>query len=142
MTYQQYGVEERKLIQQVFSKAKGIQIDYIITPANSKTVYDAILSIDGKSYLYEAKCRSKHYDQLMLEQKKYNNLMDLYKKDNYAGVFYLCSTPLGIYQLNMSKLTNIDWIEEEHWKSNVDRSQGKIKKTLTYVDISLFKKLK
>jgi hypothetical protein len=142
MTFNQYGIEERKLIQQVFSKVKGTQIDYIITPPNSKTVYDAILTIDGKSYLYEAKCRSTHYDTLMLEQKKYNNLMDLYKKDRYDGVFYLCSTPNGIYQINISKLNNINWIEEEHWKTNVDRSQGKIKKTLTYLDISLFKKLK
>lgn len=50
---------------------------------------------------FEAKCRKEHYPTLFLEEKKYKVLL------KYKNVFYVNSTPEGIYGWDIHKLDPI-----------------------------------
>lgn len=75
----------------------------------------------------ELKCRSKHFDSLLIEKKKYDALMDKCN-DNLDVPIYINSTPKGIYRFNLyfvkpkwekrqlrstTEFSNKRWIEKE-----------------------------
>lgn len=73
-------------------------------------------SFDGYSIKYQAlvelKCRAKHYDDMMIEQQKYNALMR--DADTFGFVvYYVCSTPKGIYCWSLLTIKAPVWYENE-----------------------------
>lgn len=75
----------------------------------------------------ELKCRSKHFDKLLIEKKKYDALI-LKCNDNLDVPIYINSTPEGIYRFNLyfvkpvwqkkqlratTEFQNNMWIEKE-----------------------------
>ena len=48
----------------------------------------------------ELKCRATHYDELIIEKKKYDAMIENCN-DNLDIPFYINSTPLGIYRWNL-----------------------------------------
>lgn len=72
---------------------------------------DAFEYIDATSQRYrmkiELKCRSTHYDELILEKDKYDSLLQQAKKLGYTP-FYINSTPKGIYAFNLLKVS-VKW---------------------------------
>lgn len=57
--------------------------------------------------LIELKCRSTHYDELILERDKYENMSYNALALGYAA-WYVNSTPKGVYAFNLAKL-NLTW---------------------------------
>lgn len=84
---------------------------------------------------FELKSRRTEYSELILQKDKYEVLLSKNKSR------YICSTPSGVYSLNVKKLKNVKWIEmllpatTDFWNSN------RIWKTVTLVPINYFKKL-
>lgn len=72
---------------------------------------DAFEYIDATSDRYrmkiELKCRTIHYDELILEKDKYDSLLQQAKKLKYTP-FYINSTPKGIYAFNLLKVS-VKW---------------------------------
>ena len=48
----------------------------------------------------ELKCRTKHYDTLVLEKKKYDAMLEVCTK-HLDLPMYICSTPKGVYRYNL-----------------------------------------
>lgn len=78
----------------------------------------------------ELKCRTHHYDYLMLEKSKYDNLI---KNDK---VRYICSTPRGIYSFNLKKLNNIVWFNDWLPATTNFYNNEKIKKVITFLNVN------
>ena len=75
----------------------------------------------------ELKCRSKHFDALLIEKKKYDALIDKCN-DNLDVPIYINSTPEGVYRFNLyfvkplwfkkqfratTQFENRRWVEKE-----------------------------
>ena len=58
--------------------------------------------------IFELKCRRTHYDDLMIEQSKWKNLVEIGLLRAFRA-FYVSSTPLGIYCWELDPLAPPQW---------------------------------
>jgi len=58
--------------------------------------------------IFELKCRRTHYDDLMIEQSKWKNLVEIGLLRAFRA-FYISSTPLGIYCWELDALKPPQW---------------------------------
>lgn len=77
----------------------------------------------------ELKCRDRHYNQLLIEKMKWDNLI---LNDN---VRYICSTPLGIYSFNLHKIDEPIWFEKLLPHTTEFKDIDNIYKLVGYLDI-------
>jgi hypothetical protein len=103
--YEECGIKERELLRKVFSKYKGNQIDIEYSPVNGYEIWDAKLFINGNGYLFECKIRDFHYNELMLEKKKYDDLIKYAKENDFKRVYFVNETTEGVY---ISRLDDLD----------------------------------
>ena len=82
----------------------------------------------------ELKCRRTHYDQLLIEKKKFDALIAQADELGYLAV-YVNSTPLGIYIWNLS-LIRIDWQQEQMPATTDFQNGNKVNKIVGYLPIS------
>ena len=118
--------------QELFNYIKGW---YLSDLEKSPDQYD---NHDCTSSIYklhiELKCRSKHYDELILERGKYYALT---RKAKRLGMtpFYVNSTPEGIYAFNLNK-TKVTWtVKKLPAKTEFD-SEGQVDKTVALLPIT------
>jgi hypothetical protein len=118
--------------QELFNYIKGW---YLSDLEKSPDQYD---NHDCTSSIYklhiELKCRSKHYDELILERDKYYALT---RKAKRLGMtpFYVNSTPEGIYAFNLNK-TKVTWtVKKLPAKTEFD-SEGQVDKTVALLPIA------
>lgn len=69
------------------------------------------VTTEDKLYI-ELKCRRKHYDELMIEEYKYDRLVNLAMDLDYNPV-YINSTPKGVWGFNLGYLL-------PHWEDRDD----------------------
>ena len=127
---------------------EGKEYTYYTTPSDGFDVYDGYVMLFNTSgsiigrYMVEVKVRDTHYDELMLERKKYNDLVKASSKTE-AGIIYINVTPNGTYCFNINKIIddNTNWVIGNHWKSTTDKSLGKIDKKIVYIPIDKAKKI-
>lgn len=87
----------------------------------------------------ELKCRTKHYDTLVLEKKKYDAMMEVCIK-HLDLPMYICSTPEGVYRYNLF-LIKPEW-ESGYFKKTTNFSNNNyIPKMVTMLPISEAEKL-
>jgi hypothetical protein len=97
--------------------------------------YDDATSEIKKMHI-ELKCRYTHYDDLMIEKKKYDKLI-IHKRCRY-----ICSTPEGIYSFNLHKIDEPQWeIKKMPRTTEFGSYYEKIDKEVGYLHISKAKKL-
>lgn len=92
------------------------------------------------SNLYiELKCRKTHYDDLLIEQVKYDRLR---KEARGRGMLpiYICSTPKGIWGWNLAQ-TRIEWESRELPTTTEFEDKSTKQKIVGYLKISQGKKL-
>jgi hypothetical protein len=87
------------------------------TKIKSTIRYDAMTTINNKSYIVEAKVRTKHYTAQLYESNKHSDLLELSENSNMP-ILYITFTPQGTYIFNITKLmiTNPEFFI----KSNID----------------------
>jgi hypothetical protein len=97
-----------------------IKATYLEDLHKSEHEYDYI---DATSTVYrltiELKCRTNHYDELILEKDKYEALMDRAWDTGFTP-FYINSTPKGIYAFNLRKIT-VTWTTKRLPASTFDK---------------------
>ena len=91
--------------QELFNYIKGRYLEDLTKTSDQYEYHDAT------STLYrlhiELKCRHTHYDNLLIEQEKYDALMQQAERLGFTP-FYVNATPKGIYAFNLNK-TKITW---------------------------------
>lgn len=64
-----------------------------------------------KYHRIELKCRKTHYEELMIEKKKYDSMIDKCD-DNLDIPYYINSTPEGVYRWNLYKVEPIWFVKK------------------------------
>ena len=88
----------------------------------------------------ELKCRSVHYDTLLIEKKKYDAMMEKCI-DNLDTPIYINSTPNGIYMFNLfsirEKIENgdISWEIQYHRKTTHFANKNRVAKEIAMLDV-------
>ena len=88
---------------------------------------------DAYSIIYdlviEFKCRRKHYDKLLIEKIKWQNLITNH------NVRYINSTPQGIYSFNLKIINEPIWYEHEMPKQTDFENNNFVLKKVGYLPI-------
>ena len=89
---------------------------------------------DYGKLLIELKCRTTHYDELLLEADKYHALLIRARDLGYAP-WYVNSTPKGIYAFNLTKIT-VTWTTKQLPAATQPNSLQLISKKVTYLHVT------
>ena len=89
---------------------------------------------DQMRLVIELKCRRTHYDELLIEKKKFDALITQAKNLNYQAA-YINATPRGIYGWNIS-LQEIDWQVEQMPATTDFENANQIGKVVGFLPIS------
>lgn len=122
------GIENEK---QLFKYLK----DNYISDLQSTSEYDyKDATSDKYNMVIELKCRTHHYDQLIIEWSKFEKLI----KNKRCR--YICSTPQGIYSFNLKKM-EIFWADILAPQTTFFQNNDKILKKVGYLHVDKAKKL-
>jgi hypothetical protein len=88
----------------------------------------------------ELKCRSKHYDNLIIEKPKFDFLVNKSKQMGDIPV-YINSTPKGIYLFKLQEL-KLKWYLKQLPKSTDFDNKNTIEKKVSEINIKYSLKLK
>jgi len=81
----------------------------------------------------ELKCRTKHYNELLIERKKFDSMIDKCK-DNLDIPYYINSTPEGVYRFNLYKVEPVWFVKKikatTHFENNT-----RIDKEIALLDV-------
>jgi len=106
---------------------------------NKTDGYDCKSEATGR-YM-ELKSRNTHYDELMMEEKKYNYLISEASKLGMKPQ-YICWTPSGMYLFDLSTSHNsYTWVDKWLPKSTHFGSKEKITKSVTFLHIKNARKI-
>lgn len=81
----------------------------------------------------ELKCRSKHFDGLLIEKKKFDALIEKCH-DNLDVPIYINSTPSGVFRFNLYKVNPI-WRIDHFNKTTQFANKNKVPKEVAYLDV-------
>jgi len=81
----------------------------------------------------ELKCRSKHYDTLLIEKKKYDAMIEKCN-DNLDIPLYINYTPEGVFKFNLY-LVDPKWETQYHNKTTEFSNTKKIPKEVAMLDV-------
>ena len=89
----------------------------------------------GHNVDIELKCRKKHYDDLLIEKKKYDALLERADKHGTNPV-YINSTPVGVWAFRLLEIDEPVWEERGMPKTSEFRQRHFIQKVVGYYNIS------
>jgi hypothetical protein len=90
-------------------------------------------SFEDKLYI-ELKCRRTHYDELIIEEYKYERLVNLAMDMDYSPV-YVNSTPLGVWAFNLGILLP-RWEDRDNLPATTEfENTQKVVKSVGYLNI-------
>lgn len=95
-------------------------------------VYDFIS--DEKKSIFEVKVRKVHYDDLIIEKKKYHSVIDFAEGLLYIP-YYVCATPEGVYAFNLFEIEEPDWVTQAMPKTTDFSRRYKVDKDIGYLNI-------
>jgi hypothetical protein len=82
----------------------------------------------------ELKCRSKHFDGLLIEKKKFDALTEKCK-DNLDIPIYINSTPSGVFRFNLYNVEP-NWQVGYFGKTTQFSNNNKIPKEIAYLNVN------
>jgi Holliday junction resolvase len=90
-------------------------------------------------YDIELKCRRAHYDDLLIEKMKYDNLLNRSKRFGTIPV-YINSTPVGIYVFKLNEV-DISWETKKMPATTDFTRKEKVDKVVGFLNLTKAKKL-
>ena len=107
-------------------------------PENEKLSYDCFIIYKGKKYLVELKDRDpkyEQYDDLILEQDKYNRIMNWKNKLGAAGAYYCNWFGNNAYLWNLDKKC-ITAKPAKKWMNKITAAsrEEKVEKDIFYIN--------
>ena len=103
-------------------------------PVSRWDCYSAI-----SNHRIELKCRTAHYPDLMIEQKKYLAMLD-HCKGTFEIPMYINSTPEGIYRFNLKKFRPRWQVKRLRKTTHFSQSQ-RVNKKVAFLKIDRAEKL-
>jgi hypothetical protein len=85
----------------------------------------------SKNLRAELKCRGESYDTLLIEKYKWDKLIDCPEKN----VYYINSTPNGIYMFDIKKQLEPIWEVQKHNKTTMFENNEKVDKLVGFYDV-------
>ena len=117
-----------------------LKMRYLNDLSMSEDNYEAHDCISPKAeMLIELKCRTTHFDELLLEADKYHALLIQAKKLGYAP-WYVNSTPKGIYAFNLTFVA-VTWTTRLLPAATQPNPLQLVSKKVTYLHIKQARKL-
>jgi hypothetical protein len=95
-------LNERKLILEFIKENKDVIKNYYLSGIGTWCPYDAVIEINGKTYIVEIKTRKTPLQYCMIEKYKYLKLMAISKNTGYDILFITIDSD-GYYMLNLTK---------------------------------------
>ena len=118
--------------QELFETIKHYLVPDLEMSSNQFSKWDA--TTEKFRYFIEFKSRATHYDDLLLEKKKYTALVAKATATGYVPV-YINSTPEGIFIFRLDLITP-RWEERDMPVSTQFGNRQKIKKTVAFLKCS------
>ncbi len=88
----------------------------------------------------ELKCRTRHFDTLLIEKKKYDAMMAKYHENGDLPI-YINSTPEGIWEFNLS-LLELQWeVNYRNPATTTFYNRSRVAKEVAYINIKHGNKL-
>jgi hypothetical protein len=110
--------------QQLFDWLKANKYPDLYKSTKFNSSWDCV-SVENKLTI-ELKSRNTHYDDLLIEKKKYDRLLLLAAEDEHIP-YYINSTPKGVWGFDLFTIS-IDWTERLMPVVTEFPSKGKIMK--------------
>ena len=111
--FKQAELQERKYMNLL---ADHLIAKYEPTDITTFESYDGFLTINDKKYIIECKIRNEIYDTYVLEQGKYDRLLELSKEMN-LDILYINVTFNGTYIWNVTKMIENNQLVFKNWQS-------------------------
>jgi hypothetical protein len=105
-----------------------------LAKSESKFATFDCISYDSKLYI-ELKTRNTHYDELLIEQIKYQAIKDAASFLEMKPVYINC-TPAGIYSFDLSKIAEPEWQEKWLPQNTEFSSRGNKTKVVGFIHIN------
>ena len=122
-------------------EGETIQTHTIQTGSYSYNFFIYIYNNEGSkisSTIINIKIRDKHYNNLIIEKKKYNYMKRLYKTEknifNKVNLMYINITPKGTYCFNLLDL-EYNWIIKDLPQTTINET-GEMNKEISDLDIT------
>lgn len=87
----------------------------------------------SRNHRIELKCRSKHYDEMIIERKKYDAIMDIVR-DSLEIPVYINSTPEGIFRWNLKSIA-YKWFTKDLRKTTHFSNNLRISKEIAMLPV-------
>ena len=117
---------------ELFNYLKENHIADLETCRDEFSFYDCYSSYTNSDI--ELKCRKTHYDELLIEKAKYDNL--LARALEFRTVpLYINSTPFGVFVFTLTELPVPAWEERSMPKTTEFSNREKITKVVGYLNI-------
>ena len=154
--YVKKSILERIYLRKIFAMLPtNFDWQYYLTDEFGYSVYDMELLKFKKGtgepigrYFVECKVRDQHWNELMLERKKFDDLNieaskrdKKTKKESYldlkSKLIYLCVTPEGSYWYDLNDIEKFNWDTRNCPVSTTDMSRGRTDKMVGMLDTKL-----
>jgi len=110
----------------------------LVMMSNDFSNFDCVS--EREDIFVELKCRKTHYDNLMIEKYKYDNIKAQADMTGKIAI-YICSTPEGIWEFNLDTF-KISWEDRADLPATTEfDNQTRIVKRVGYLPISKGKRL-
>lgn len=118
---------------ELFNTLKATVYPDLVKASSQYSVFDCV-SLFANSYI-ELKCRHSHYSELLIEKSKFDRLQRI-KEVTGKAVYYINSTPKGIYSWDISSV-DIEWEERAGLPVSTEfANKQKITKTVGYLSVT------
>ena len=114
------------------------------TPDQTNSRYDCMVKKIDKStgkvikkLFIETKIRGAYYDTMLLEKKKLDYLKEFVKDPQVDRIYYINFTPRNTILFDLLKIeSTMFFVEHNHNAITIDKERGKVKKEVTYLDVT------
>jgi len=137
--FKEANINERGLLDNLIQVIKPTY--YFPTSIQSTAKFDAVIKNNNKIYIVEVKTRTTIETNCLIEQYKYNNLMNICKEGNVDCLFITIDA-VGYWIVNLNKIDIETYFKQEMgWKTNNDKINNKPKELLNryYIPKDLMK---
>ena len=113
---------------ELFEALKSVYPD--LTAVSPKDRHDGVTH---DAYI-ELKCRRTHYENLLIERKKWDYLAEIRTRTG-ARTLYICATPQGIYQFDLGAINAPEWVLRVLPATTDYHNGDRVAKEVGFIDI-------
>jgi len=87
------------------------------------------------SHRIELKCRTKHYETLLIEKKKFDSMLEICRR-HFDIPIYICSTPMGVFSFNLLGVSPEWEVNSRNPSTSWFDNRSRVEKEVAYLNIN------